>query len=217
MLAKGDEARELLAVVRAGEQFHRDPCPVGKAVREPAGVRELQLAQGRGKGEGRRDEQRQTPRHAVRKIVLRQLIFTLVRPAPRSRDEFGEIAVAGAVGGEEDDSRIGRREEGGGRFIFPLPFSPFPPPMQREFRSDDEPESAFLRRSVCAHDPRERALVGDGERLVAERLGALHQLFRMRGAAQEREIGAAVQLGVGRHHVMRIRRGGTIHWFRFFP
>ena len=99
LLAKGDEARELLAVVRAGEPFHRDPCPVGKAVREPAG-----FGQGRGKGEGRRDEQRQTPRHAARKIVLRQSIFTLVRSAPRSRDEIGKIAVTRAVGGEQHQS-----------------------------------------------------------------------------------------------------------------
>ncbi len=77
------------------------------------------------------------------------------------------------------------------------PPSPFPLPAQRELRSDDEPESTFLRRPMRTHDPRERAFVGDGERLVTERVSALHQLFRMRGAAQEGKVGAAVQLGVG--------------------
>ncbi len=54
LLAEVDEARELLAVVRTGEQFHRDPRAVGKAVREPAGVRELssRREEGREKGEG---------------------------------------------------------------------------------------------------------------------------------------------------------------------
>ena len=59
-----------------------------------------------------------------------------------------------------------------------------------------EPGGTEIARSdVRAHDPGDRALVGDGERLVAERVGALHQLFRMRGAAQEREVGAAVKAG----------------------
>ena len=160
--AELDEARKVFTIVGIGEQFHGNPRTTGEAVREPAGVR-----QKRGRREGGGDEQREAARYAVRKIVLRQSILTLVRPAPRSRDELGEVAVALAVGGEEDQAVGGR---------------------QRDLGADDEAESAFLRRSMRAHHASERALVGDGERRVAERVRALHQLFRMRGAAQEREV-----------------------------
>ena len=55
-----------------------------------------------------------------------------------------------------------------------------------------------LRLDVRAHDAGERALVGDRERAVAERGGALDQLLRVRGAGQEAEVAAAVKLGVAR-------------------
>ena len=57
------------------------------------------------------------------------------------------------------------------------------------------PPPIFFRR-VRAHHARERALVGDRERGVAQ-LPRLHdQLLRMRGAAQEAEVAQAVELGV---------------------
>jgi hypothetical protein len=51
---------------------------------------------------------------------------------------------------------------------------------------------------MCPHGAGERAFVGDGERRVAERRGALDQLLGVRSAAQEAEIRQAVQLGVVR-------------------
>ena len=48
-----------------------------------------------------------------------------------------------------------------------------------------------------AHDARDRAFVGQRERGIAQRLRALDQFLRVRRAAQEREIGEAVQFGVG--------------------
>jgi len=55
-----------------------------------------------------------------------------------------------------------------------------------------------LRLEVRAHDAGERALVGDRERAVAERGGALDQLLRVRRAGQEAEVALAVELGVAR-------------------
>ena len=54
----------------------------------------------------------------------------------------------------------------------------------------------LLRRHVRAHHARHRALIGERQRPIAERLRLLHQLVRMRGAAQEGEVRKAVQLGV---------------------
>ena len=53
---------------------------------------------------------------------------------------------------------------------------------------------------VRAHHARDRAFVGDRERAVAERMGALDELLRVRRAAQEGEVGEAVELGVGGKH-----------------
>ena len=52
------------------------------------------------------------------------------------------------------------------------------------------------------HHTGDGALVGNRERAVAERVRPLDELFGVRCAAQEREIGEAVQLGVSRKHDM---------------
>jgi hypothetical protein len=62
--------------------------------------------------------------------------------------------------------------------------------------ADDEPDTALLRGEMRAHDPGQRALVGEGNRRVAELRRLEHQLLRVGGALQEAEIGQAVQLGV---------------------
>ena len=64
----------------------------------------------------------------------------------------------------------------------------------------DQLQTAFLRREMRAHAAGERTLVGQRERSIAERVGALDELLRMRGAAQEAEVGNAMQFGVGRLH-----------------
>ena len=53
---------------------------------------------------------------------------------------------------------------------------------------------------MSAHHPRERALVGERERLIPERMGPGDELLGVRGAAQEGEVAETVQLGVGRGH-----------------
>ena len=52
------------------------------------------------------------------------------------------------------------------------------------------------------HHAGHRAFVGEGEGGVAERRRAFDQFLRVRGAAQEREVRQAVQLGIGRQAVV---------------
>ena len=54
-----------------------------------------------------------------------------------------------------------------------------------------------------AHHAGHRAFVGDGQRAVAQRPGAVHQLLRAAGAALEAEVREAVQLGVRRRGGLR--------------
>ena len=51
---------------------------------------------------------------------------------------------------------------------------------------------------VRAHHAGERALVGEGQRRVAELPGALHQFAGVRGPGEEAEVAAAMQLGITR-------------------
>ncbi len=60
----------------------------------------------------------------------------------------------------------------------------------------EELEPVLARRAVRAHGARDGALVGDGERRVAEFGRTFDEFLRVRGAAQEAEVGEAVQLGV---------------------
>jgi hypothetical protein len=57
------------------------------------------------------------------------------------------------------------------------------------------------------HRTRERAFVGQRERRVTLAPGALDQLLGMRCAAQEREVGQAVKLGIGRQEIGRCHTG----------
>ena len=50
-----------------------------------------------------------------------------------------------------------------------------------------------------AGDPGQAVAVGDGERVHAERLGLEQQLLDAAGAAQERVVGAGLQLDVADH------------------
>jgi len=51
---------------------------------------------------------------------------------------------------------------------------------------------------VRAHDAGDGALVGDRQRRIAEFARLLDQFLGVRGAAQEAEVGEAVQFGVVR-------------------
>ncbi len=65
--------------------------------------------------------------------------------------------------------------------------------------ADHQADADLLRPGVGARDPGQSVVVGDGQRLVAERLGLQHQLLDPAGAAQEGVVRADLQLGVGGH------------------
>ena len=108
----------------------------------------------------------------------RQAAFALLGPALAAREQGREPAVSGAVAGIGKEAR---------------------PVLEIETRADDEAQARLARRRVRAHDTRERIAVRHGKCSVAELGGALHQLLRMRGAAEEAEVARHLQLGVRDH------------------
>ena len=69
---------------------------------------------------------------------------------------------------------------------------------QPEFAADNEGHPRVPAGLEGAHDAGQRALVGNGQRLVAAGPGALEELRRAGRPPQEGEIRQAVQLGIGR-------------------
>jgi hypothetical protein len=69
-------------------------------------------------------------------------------------------------------------------------------PSASGIRCRQQLQSDRLGRHVGAHDAGERAFIGDCQRRVAEFGGLRDQFLRVRGAAQEAEVGEAMQFGV---------------------
>ena len=69
-----------------------------------------------------------------------------------------------------------------------------------DFGSDDEFQTVLLGLDVSPDCTGKRAFVGDGERAIAQFMRALNQFLRMGGAAQEGEVGKAVQFRLGGKH-----------------
>ena len=104
-----------------------------------------------------------------------QGISPLLRPPPGQRDERREVAIALAIPGQEDQLEA---IDG------------------RHFAADDQFQPGLLGRLMRPHDAGQRALVGQRQRRVALGGCLFDQFARMRGTAQESEIGEAMQLGV---------------------
>ena len=68
--------------------------------------------------------------------------------------------------------------------------------LEPELRADDQLQRMFPGRHVSANHARERALVGQGERVVTEGCGPGDECLWVRGTAQESEVGEAMELGV---------------------
>ena len=143
---------------------------------------------------GRRDEQREAfgqagehgrVRHLAFDIARMREVAALLGTPPRDRDPVREVAVAAPRLRQQHEARMRRAAVGHD---------------QPHLAADDEMQLLRLGLDMGAHDAGERALVGEGERAVAERSGALDQLFGVRGARQEAEVAAAVKLGVRRKH-----------------
>ena len=68
--------------------------------------------------------------------------------------------------------------------------------LEIEPAADDQPHAGRLGRLVCADDAGEAVMVGDRQCLDAADRGLEEQLLAGTGAAQEREVRGALQLGV---------------------
>jgi len=177
----------------ASEQFDGKPAPPIEAFAHETGLRE-QAPVRRGLDERRRfgDEQGEAARDAVGEVGRLEPVAALGRPPPGAGDELGKIAVARAIGREEHQAGIVLGPAAGGL--------PRPEVAQREFRTHQQGQAGGARLQVGAHDTGERTFIRDRERGVAERLRPVDEFFGMGGAAQEREVRDAVQLGVGGDH-----------------
>ena len=84
--------------------------------------------------------------------------------------------------------------------------------LQDEARAGDELDAHVLGGEMGAHHASQRVGVGDGDGLVAKRLGRGDQLLGVRAAAQEGEVRGDVELGVAGHHAntpCRNQHGGS--------
>ncbi len=113
----------------------------------------------------------------LRDVVAFQAIAALLRRATAARDQPAQRAVARPRAREQHETQAA--------------FEP-------ELAAHDEMETRLARGGPRAHDAGDGALVRQRERVVAQIVRTLHQLLRVRGAAQEGEVAEAVQLGVGR-------------------
>ena len=177
-----------------------DPGASGEALRQPARF----AAQGDGRvagGTRRReflgwDQQRQAAGQGFGGSLVcaggvehraREVVAALVGAPPGLGEQAREPAVAGAIGGEQDEAG---------------------PVGEAQLAADDQARPAGfgqgLQRAVGAHHAGEGAFVGEGDRAVAEGCRLRDELLGVRGAALEAEVAQAVEFGVGGKHVLTV-------------
>jgi hypothetical protein len=181
-------ALDELVVAGAMEQLEGDRGAVLEPGLQPHRVGEdlLEALRRRGHEQGEalgQAGERGRVRHLALDVARVREVGALFGAAARDRDPVREVAVAAPRLREQHEARMRRAAR-----------------RQREadLAADDEMELTRLRLDVRAHHAGERALVGDRQRAVAQLRGPLDQLLGMRGAGQEAEVAAAVELGVRR-------------------
>ncbi|OQC04174.1 MAG: hypothetical protein BWX79_02545 [Alphaproteobacteria bacterium ADurb.Bin100] len=112
-------------------------------------------------------------------VLPAQAVLALGRGAAAGGDELAQRAPAVEVVRQRDQAKA--------------PVTA----IEHELAASQQLETELLGLGMRAHQPGHRAFVGDGQRGVAQRMGARHQLLGVRGAHLEAEVGAAMQLGVG--------------------
>jgi len=129
----------------------------------------------------RGNPQGQAIRHATAipagEVRARQTVAALFRAAATQRYQRRKIAVAGAVLRQQHQLHAAG---------------------QLQFGAVDQLQRRAARRQMRAHAAGKAALVGDRQRRVAQPHGPRHEFLGVRSAAQEAEIGKAVEFGVGR-------------------
>ena len=183
-------------VVHLVQQFHRDEGALhAKPGLQPHGVGEHRLEALQRAGQQQRDAVGQAGqvrgmRHAPFHVGRVRQVSPLGRAAPRHRDPLRQVAVAAACLRQQHQPRARRRVGPAldGRV------------GELHLGADDQVQPQALGLGVRAHHAGQRTLVGERQRTVTQRLRARDQFLGVRGAAEEAEVAAAVQLGVGGEH-----------------
>ena len=115
-------------------------------------------------------------------IGQRELAVTLGSVSSASRDESAEATIA---------SSVDRPQHNRWRII------------GRDFRTDEQLQSVFLRRDVCSHDTGHAVAIRYGEDGMTEFASSRHQFVGMRSSLKKSEVGTAVEFGIAHSH----RRG----------
>ena len=119
--------------------------------------------------------QRQAVFHGAAEIVQGERVLALRGATPADGDEFGKLAVGGA--GRRQQNEVGV--------------------CHMELGADDELDARLLGGEIRLHGAGHGTFVGDGDGLVAEGAGGMHQFVWMRSAAQKAVVGDGVQLREG--------------------
>ena len=192
------QALDQQRVVGIQQQLDRDRRALGEAGLQPARLREQHL----GRIFAARDQQRVAAGHAAQmrrpavQVAHRQPVLALGAAQPRQRDQLAQVAIALAMA--RDQHQPARRR---GALA-----------LQLEDAADQQLDRAAglvlaFGLFMCAHHAGDRTFVGDRDRGIAQLRRACDQLFGMRGAGEEAEVGTAVQLCVGRQPLEQRRRG----------
>ena len=184
-IREGEQGAQAGLVVPVAMQFHREVRAVPEHAAQPPALLGIRL---RG-----RAPQREQPGVGIRQhgfhVAAREQVAAFRRGAACVGDELAQLRVAGRVLDQQHA---------------------FEPAGEDEFAADDQLHARGTRGLQPAHDPGQRAFVGDRQRFVAAAPCAFEQFLRTRGAAQEREVREAVQFRVGGQVVVarRIVVGG---------
>ena len=129
-------------------------------------------------GQARQVRQRGGPAFEV---AGARLVAPFLGPPARGGDPLRQIAVAAPRGGQHHQPHRHAAHAG----------------LQPHLGADDQVQAAFAGLLVGVHHARQRALVGDGQRGVAQQGRAIDQFLGRRGAREKAEVAATVQFGVG--------------------
>ena len=153
------------------QQLHGDPGGAVKMLTQPDGG-----IVGGYIGGSRCPQHETVPRRdELGHITSSQVIATLRRGTPTPRDQTTQLTIAPTVCRKHDERYAA---------------------VEPELGADDESRGSTFERRMSTHDAGDRTFIGDGERLVTERIGLCGEFFRLRRGPQEAETAQAVQLGI---------------------
>src|SRR6185312_1299527 len=118
-------------------------------------------------------------------VLAPERVLSLDGCTAAAGDQPAQLSVAFPVDGERDELHAA---------------------LEAEFRSDEQLQRPAACRYMGPHHSRDGAFIRDGERRITQLDGALDELLRMGGAAQEREVAEAMQLRIRAVPALRGRR-----------